>query len=241
VIGDDAFFAAVRHYVEEPDFRYGIADTDDMCASFEESTGIELSWFFDQWIYHPGFPKYEVGWSSQEANGGYDVVVAISQVQDVGPIFKMPIDLKVVTYTGNETFVVWDSLPSQVYDLYVEGQPLAVVLDPERWIIRQVQPMGVGDHEDRPILCLAPNHPNPFTAETAIKFFLPRPGRVGIDVFDLSGRRVKRLVEGRLPAGYGSVVWNGTDARGRSVAPGVYFCRLWTPEGQAGRRMLRIR
>jgi len=241
VIGDSAFFGAIRGYVDEPDFRYGVADTDDMCVSFEETTGVELSWFFNQWIYNPGFPWYEMGWSAQDTGDGYDVAVAISQVHEIGPVFKMPIDIKIVTYQGNETFVVWDSLRSQVFDLHVEGQPVAVVLDPERWLIRQVEPMAVGDHEQPPILCLAPNHPNPFKTETAIEFFLPSAGRVGIDVFDLSGRRVVRLLDGRRPAGYGSVGWNGTDARGRPVAPGIYYCRLRTPEGQASRRMLRIR
>jgi aminopeptidase N len=241
VIGVGPFFAAIRAYVEEEDFRYDVADTDDMCASFEETTGIELSWFFNQWIYQPGFPHYEVGWGAQDTGGGYDVAVAITQVHEIGPVFKMPIDIDIVTYQGRESFVVWDSLPSQVFDLHVEGQPIAVVLDPNRWLIRQVLPMGIGDQEQLPTLSLAPNHPNPFRTETAIEYFLPSAVRLGIDVYDLGGRQVVRLLEGRRPAGYGSVVWNGTDAQGHPVAPGIYFCRLQTSEGSAFRRMLRIR
>lgn len=240
VIGDAAFFDAIRGYVDEPDFRYAVADTDDMCASFEETTGIELRWFFDQWIYNPGYPLYEIGWSAQEAEGGYDLTVAITQSQSE-PVFKMPIDLKVVTYQGSETFTVWDSLRGQMFDLHVTGQPIAVVLDPDRWIIRQVQPMGVEETDQLQARCLAVNYPNPFSTETTIKFYLPNSGRVDIDIFDLAGRRVVRLLGDSRPAGHGIVEWNGTDSRGRPVSPGVYFCRLSDGKRETLRRMMRLR
>jgi hypothetical protein len=78
------------------------------------------------------------------------------------------------------------------------------------------------------------NYPNPFNEETTIRFNLPRgqSGEVTLEVFDIHGRRVKRLsqvveryVPGNGPAGY-TFTWDGSDSRGQSVSSGVYFYRL---------------
>jgi flagellar hook assembly protein FlgD len=47
-----------------------------------------------------------------------------------------------------------------------------------------------------------------------------------IAVYDASGRRIRTLIDGRLDAGRHTVLWDGTDDRGRRVATGIYFCRL---------------
>jgi flagellar hook assembly protein FlgD len=57
---------------------------------------------------------------------------------------------------------------------------------------------------------------------------LPQKAKVTLKVYDPSGRLVRTLVEGRLGKGYHTFNWNGTDARGRSVAAGMYVYRLFT-------------
>jgi hypothetical protein len=73
---------------------------------------------------------------------------------------------------------------------------------------------------------LLPAHPNPFNPTVTIPFVLPRNGRVGLSVYDVSGRRVAVLVDGRLPAGRHEARWHGVDANGRQLPSGVYFIRL---------------
>ncbi len=68
-----------------------------------------------------------------------------------------------------------------------------------------------------------PNYPNPFNPGTKIRFALPRPAKVEAVVYDLSGRRVKTLLNGFLRAGWHSVTWDGTNALGHRVASGVYL------------------
>jgi flagellar hook assembly protein FlgD len=51
-------------------------------------------------------------------------------------------------------------------------------------------------------------------------------GAVSLRIYDVGGRLVRTLVEGTLPAGEKSVVWDGRDDTGRPVGSGVYFCRL---------------
>jgi hypothetical protein len=64
--------------------------------------------------------------------------------------------------------------------------------------------------------------PNPIRSATDVLFTLPAAGWVRVSVFDVSGRFVKSLVKGRRAAGSQSVLWDGTDSDGRSVASGAY-------------------
>ncbi len=76
---------------------------------------------------------------------------------------------------------------------------------------------------------LYPNHPNPFNPHTTLRFSVPEEGHVLLEVFDLLGRRVSRLIDGRVKAGEHQMVWHAGQMPG-----GVYFCRL-----QAGGQVLR--
>jgi len=89
-------------------------------------------------------------------------------------------------------------------------------------------------------VCLAQNVPNPFNPETVIQYGLPREGDVDLTIFNVRGQRVRRLAEGRMPAGFHSVTWDGRDGNGQTVAAGVYFCRLRVGEVAETRRMTLI-
>ena len=68
--------------------------------------------------------------------------------------------------------------------------------------------------------------PSPFRFRTTISYSLPATGRAKLAVYDLAGKLVKTLASGTLPAGAGQATWNRTDDAGKTVACGVYFCRL---------------
>jgi hypothetical protein len=88
---------------------------------------------------------------------------------------------------------------------------------------------------------LHPNFPNPFTASTLIRYELPRPDHVWVGVFDVQGRLVRPLVSGAFQqAGPQSSHWDGRDAEGRPMAPGVYFYRVEAGPRSASRRMVLL-
>ncbi|MDZ7822443.1 MAG: T9SS type A sorting domain-containing protein [Candidatus Marinimicrobia bacterium] len=68
---------------------------------------------------------------------------------------------------------------------------------------------------------LYPNYPNPFNPRTAIAYRLRRPATAAIDIYDLQGRRVRRLGGEMQPAGRHEVIFDGT-----SLPSGVYVYRL---------------
>jgi hypothetical protein len=88
---------------------------------------------------------------------------------------------------------------------------------------------------------LAQNQPNPFNPLTTIVFTLARPGWVDLRVYDLAGRLVTLLQQGKVAAGYHSVPWNGTDRIGRTVPSGTYVYRLEASGQVLSRTMMLVR
>ncbi len=83
---------------------------------------------------------------------------------------------------------------------------------------------------------LEPNYPNPFNPVTTIRFALPSAERVTLDVYDVVGRRVARLIDARLPAGLHEVRWNAN-----RFASGMYLYRIRAGTFQQSRAMILLR
>ncbi|MFH1680923.1 MAG: lamin tail domain-containing protein, partial [Candidatus Eisenbacteria bacterium] len=89
---------------------------------------------------------------------------------------------------------------------------------------------------------LEPTRPNPFHAETMVRFFAPDRGPVGVRVFNVQGRLVRILASGEVVGpGAHSVTWDGKDASGVDVSSGVYFVLLESPEGSSVERVTLLR
>jgi hypothetical protein len=90
-------------------------------------------------------------------------------------------------------------------------------------------------------LSLEPNAPNPFNPTTTIRFTLPAQSHVNLSVFDVRGRHIATLVDGVMPAGPSSAVWNGRNRSGAPVSSGVYFCRLTAGPNVRTRKMVLLK
>jgi hypothetical protein len=88
---------------------------------------------------------------------------------------------------------------------------------------------------------LGQNYPNPFNPTTSISFDLPEACHVWLNVHNILGQRVRTIVDATLAAGTHTVQWDAREDGGQSVASGVYFYRLQTPEYSATRKMLLLR
>jgi len=80
------------------------------------------------------------------------------------------------------------------------------------------------------------NYPNPFNPETQIRYALPVPNHVRIEVYNLVGKKVITLIDREENAGFHTVTWNGRDDFGKLVSSGIYLCRI-----QAGTYQQTIR
>lgn len=88
---------------------------------------------------------------------------------------------------------------------------------------------------------LAQNFPNPFNSAATIEFALPRSADVAIQIFNITGQKVKTLTNGALEAGNHSVIWDCTDSEGKSVASGIYLYRLKAGEFIETKKMILLK
>ncbi len=83
--------------------------------------------------------------------------------------------------------------------------------------------------------------PNPSAGAMTLSFTTTGAARARLDVYDLAGRRVRKLLDGLVTGGAHDVTWDGRDGDGRLVPGGVYFARLDTGGRQTVRKLLRVR
>jgi hypothetical protein len=84
--------------------------------------------------------------------------------------------------------------------------------------------------------------PNPARDATSVRFAVPNGGaQVTADVFDASGRRIRRLVDAALPAGARQLVWDGAADSGARASAGVYFVRVRAGSEESTARVVRLR
>jgi len=105
---------------------------------------------------------------------------------------------------------------------------------------------GTGGEEiQRPKFWLGQNRPNPFNPSTTIEYSVH--GQTGekqmvqLEIYDLKGRLIRRLVSSSQPAGTHTTTWNGRDETGRQVATGVYLYRLRIADRSSMHKMLLIK
>jgi YVTN family beta-propeller protein len=124
----------------------------------------------------------------------------------------------------------------QLQDEYLVGDgPISIaVYDPA--------PSSIGDPETRVVakFSLHQNYPNPFNPETTIEFETYENGTVLLEIFNVLGKGIRKLVNKTLPAGSHSMVWDGKNDLGRKVPSGIYLYRLQMGGESSVRKMQLI-
>lgn len=85
------------------------------------------------------------------------------------------------------------------------------------------------------------NYPNPFNPVTTLRFEIPAFTYVKLEIYDLLGRKVQRLVNEKLQPGRYEILWNGRDNSGNQVASGIYFYRITAGNFVKTRKMILMR
>lgn len=146
VIGDDKFFSMMNDYGET--YKYKTAITSEFETKAEDHYRSDLSWFFDEWIYKAGYPEYEWEWwqdsvSSKSAGKIHIHVVQVQKTDDKTPLFKMPIDFKLVKENGDETVVLWNDQKDQEFVIDYSEKVSDIQFDPYGWLLCKMS-AGVG-------------------------------------------------------------------------------------------------
>ncbi len=102
-VGDDAFFKSLNNYLTTNKFKAGEAG--QLRLAFEEVTGEDLNWFWNQWYYGSGHPKLKIDYVYDDAAGTAKVI--IEQTQKTDKVFRLPITIDVYNGTAKQSHKVW--------------------------------------------------------------------------------------------------------------------------------------
>lgn len=99
------------------------------------------------------------------------------------------------------------------------------------------------DPEDRlpQTFALEQNYPNPFNPATYIKYQLPKESKVVINIYNILGQQVRKLVDARQVAGVYSIEWDGKNNAGQAVASGLYIYRMEAKDFVHQRKMMLLK
>lgn len=127
-LGDDAFFRAINHYLVANRLQNVV--TADLVKAIEESTGMNVDQFFDQWIYGAGAPRFLVrsSYNAAERKLSLDVMQTQKVEGHVG-LFRVPVEIAVTTASGEKDFPVEVSKADETFSFPVDGPPLMVLFD----------------------------------------------------------------------------------------------------------------
>ncbi|MDE2703722.1 MAG: T9SS type A sorting domain-containing protein, partial [Gemmatimonadota bacterium] len=129
----------------------------------------------------------------------------------------------------------------RLFDLSDLRQSVSTTTDATGYFALSLQVLSGGRNAALPAdFALGQNYPNPFNPSTLIPYQLPTAGPVRLEVFNMLGQRVAKLVDGERSAGVHTARWDGTDAAGRAVGAGVYIYRLSSGGMRVSRRMVLI-
>jgi hypothetical protein len=85
------------------------------------------------------------------------------------------------------------------------------------------------------------NYPNPFNAGTTIRLDIPTTTDMQLDIYDIRGKRIVRLLDGNIDAGIHSFSWQGRDSSGDPVPSGIYICRMEARSSDGSRYMKSVK
>ncbi|MFZ2863507.1 MAG: M1 family aminopeptidase [Ignavibacteriaceae bacterium] len=240
IVGDSTFFNILRTYSYDPSVAYGNAVTEDFQAIAENVSGLDLNYFFQQWIYGVNYPTYSVVWSKNSLGGNlYDLALKITQSSNSNPsFFTMPIQIKVNSSTGDTIITVFNNAQVQNFNITVANEPISITVDPNNWILKTINSVVVGieDEMQPQTFSLEQNYPNPFNPVTKIKFTLASNEYTTLKVYDIIGKEISTLVNNQMEKGHYEINFDASN-----LPSGVYLYTLNAGGYKETRKMILMR
>lgn len=102
-VGDSAFFRSINNYLTTNKFKS--AEAHQLRLAFEEVTGRDLNWYFNQWYFGNGHPSVDIDYVYNDATGKVNVI--IKQTQKSGKYFKLPLAVDIYDGANKVRYNVW--------------------------------------------------------------------------------------------------------------------------------------
>lgn len=137
-LGDDAFYAGLKHYLEVNRGKNVV--TADLIKAIEEATHISVGQFFDQWVYGAGAPKFEISYSYDAEKK--QVALTVQQTQKVEgrvELFRVPVNVEITNGSGTKLNPIVVSKATETFPLPSESAPQMVLFDKGTQVLKSVE------------------------------------------------------------------------------------------------------
>jgi aminopeptidase N len=134
LMGTEKFWAGIRDYYQR--YRDHSASTDDFRRVMEENSGLDLSWFFKQWLARAGSPVIEGSWHYDAATKR--VVLELAQTQP-GDAYRLPLEIGITTDGKLTIEMIELTQKQQRFEIAADKEPAAVNLDPNTWVLMEAR------------------------------------------------------------------------------------------------------
>lgn len=136
-VGDEAFFASLKLYLERNRFKN--AEVNDLRLAFEEVTGNDLNWFFNQWYMRGGHPVLDINYSYDAANKLVRVKVDQKQDFEENPLYRLPVYVDIYFGDGASKNIVREKIVvtrvSEEFTFPANTKPSLVNFDGEKALL----------------------------------------------------------------------------------------------------------
>jgi aminopeptidase N len=130
-VGDDAFFKALNLYLTTNKFKP--AEAQNLRLAFEEVTGRDLNWYWNQWYYGAGHPSLDIAYNYDEATKTVQVIV--KQTQDGDKIFKLPVAIDIYHGATKSRKNVWVKNKVDTFSFTSSSKPELVNFDGDKILL----------------------------------------------------------------------------------------------------------
>lgn len=131
LVGDEAFFASLNKYLTAN--KFGVGNAHKLRLAFEEVTGTDLNWFFNQWFFGNGHPRIDISYMYNAEKQLSSVIIKQNQVGE--KVFRLPFTIDI--WQGNEKarHQVWMENKIDTFTFAVKSKPDQINVDADKYLL----------------------------------------------------------------------------------------------------------
>lgn len=132
-VGDDAFFAALKSYLTR--YRYQNVEIHNLRLVFEEITGQDLNWFFDQWFLDKGHPELGIHYNWNELTKNAEVTIIQNQDSAGIRLFRIPLAVDIYTNAGVKREQIVIENKEHTFRFALNEKPALINIDADKILV----------------------------------------------------------------------------------------------------------
>ena len=216
VVGDSAFFAGMKNYLMDVNLAYSYACSNDFISHIETASDMDLTEFFNDWLYGEGFPSYTIQAITSPDNNNIQLTINQAQSHNSVSFFEMPLPIQFIGETHDTIIVFNNTFSGQQFNVNTGFDVDSIIIDPYMWIISANDTVinNFQEHPSSPDLSI---YPNPFTDNFTIE--LAGKELLLAEIYDVRGMLIYNVNTNNLTS-------DKLKIKVPEIAKGMYFLKL---------------